>query len=492
MEDNSQSKKVAGRKKSGTAAFRSKNADAFAAAFGRELPYNVDAEEGILASILRDSTSGDVMTACVSSKLREDYFFKPAHRIMYSAMLALYNDKHEIDEIVLAEYLHKRGKLEDVGGVVEINRIIGRIETPAHFREWLSIVREKYFLRTLIYACAEAIDGAYQSAGNIESYIGKVEEKILAISQDRVGDSVRKADAPDQVDAAVERINMLIKNKGAMEGVATGFVDLDRLMGGLHSNEMIVIAGRPGTGKTSIALNIAENALFAPTPVPTLIFSLEMLAPQLHQRIIASRARIDQHKLSKGLVPKDTSLDIATTAKELKNSPLWIDDTADVTILEMRAKARRLNQQLQRDGQKLGLIIVDYLQLLRGSDSSMPREQQVSEISRGMKAMAKELLVPVIVLAQLNRESEKGEMRNPRASDLRESGSIEQDADAIILLSRKRKSASDDESTNSSQWLIRTELAKNRNGPTEAITLLFNRNYTRYDNYTSREDVPNV
>ncbi len=474
-------KKAASRRKSGVAAFQSEPSPVL----GRDLPHNIDAEEGVLASILRD-TSSDVITTCISSKIREEYFFKPAHRIMYAAMLALFNQKREIDEIVLADYLNSRKTLDDVGGVVEISRIAGRIETPAHFQQWLAIIREKYFLRTLIHACYTAIEGAYQNEGGIDYFIQGVEEKILGISQDRVGDSVKKADEPDQVDAAVERINALIRNKGQLMGVPTGFTQLDEMMGGLHANEMIVIAGRPGTGKTSIALNIAEKALFGEKPFPTLIFSLEMLADQLHQRIIASRARIDQHALSRGMLKKESIADITATAKELKNAPLWIDDTAGVSILEMRAKARRLNQQL---GGKLGLVIVDYLQLLRGSDPNQPREQEVAEISRGMKAMAKELRVPVIVLAQLNRESEKGDMRAPRASDLRESGSIEQDADAILLLSRMRKSATDDENTTNSQWLIRTELAKQRNGPTGVITLVFNRNYTRYENYSLRDDV---
>lgn len=481
MEESFPQKKTAGRRKNGFAAFKSEGASSI---FDRDLPHNVDAEEGVLASIMRD-TSSDVITTCISSKIREDYFFKPSHKIIYSAMLALYNQKREIDEIVLAEYLNSRNLLEDAGGIVEINRIAGRIETPAHFQEWLSIIREKYFLRTLIHACYNAIEGAYKNTGSIDYFIESVEEKILGISQDRVGDTVKKADAPDQVDAAVERIRALIKNKGAMIGVPTGFTRLDELMGGLHPNEMIVIAGRPGTGKTSIALNIAEKALFGKEPVPTLIFSLEMLAEQLHQRIIASRARIDQHALGRGMIKKEALADISATAKELKSAPLWIDDTAGISILEMRAKARRLNQQL---GGNLGLVIVDYLQLLRGSDPNLPREQEVAEISRGMKAMSKELRAPVIVLAQLNRESEK-ETRPPRASDLRESGSIEQDADAILLLSRQRKSATDDDATSNSQWLIRAELAKQRNGPTGVVTLLFNRNYTRYENYSLRDDV---
>ena len=443
---------------------------------GRQLPHNFDAEEGVLAAILID-VSKEVINACVAMKIREDYFFKPEHRLIYSSLIALYSEGKSIDEIVLAEYLKKRNVLEQVGGITAINNIAGRIETFTHYRQWLEILREKYFMREIIRVCAQTVDNAYGNRGDIATFIGDVEQKILAISQDRIGDSVKKAS--EQVPAAMILINKLISSKGELMGVPTGFTGLDNMMRGLHANEMIVIAGRPGTGKTSIALNIAESALFGREPIPTLIFSLEMLGEQLYSRMIASRARIDQHKLSIGRIGPDQLRDLNTTANELKSAPLWIDDTAGISILEMRAKARRLNQQL---GGKLGLVIVDYLQLLRGSDPSLPREQEVAEISRGMKAMSKELLAPVVVLAQLNRDSEK-DQRNPRPSDLRESGSIEQDADAILLLSRQKKSVTDEEANANPNWLIRVELAKQRNGPTGVVTLLFNRSYTRYENY---------
>lgn len=449
---------------------------------GRELPHNLDAEAGVLASIIIDGTN-EVINACVAMKVREEYFYKPQHRIIYSALVALFSEGASIDEIVLAEYLKKRNALEQVGGIVAINDIAGRIETFAHYRQWLDILREKFFMREIIRACSETIENAYANRGGIDMFIEGVEEKILGISQDRVGDSVKKAS--EQVPAAVALINQLIKNKGELMGVPTGFTALDNMMRGLHANEMIVVAGRPGTGKTSIALNIAETALFGRKQFPTLIFSLEMLGEQLYGRMIASRARIDQHKLGMGRINDEELRNINTTANELKNAPLWIDDTAGISILEMRAKARRLHQQL---GGKLGLVIVDYLQLLRGSDPSLPREQEVAEISRGMKAMSKELRCPVIVLAQLNRDSEK-DQRNPRPSDLRESGSIEQDADAILLLSRQRKSVTDEEANSNQNWLIRVELAKQRNGPTGVVTLMFNRSCTRYENYIDAENV---
>ncbi len=449
---------------------------------GRILPHNFDAEEGVLASILIDGTN-EVINACIAEKIREDYFFKPQHRLIYSAALALFNDGIPIDEIVLAEYLNKRGKLKQAGDITAINEIAQRIETWTHYRHWVEIVREKYFMREIIKTCSDTIAKAESNNGDIDSFIESVEERILGISQDRVGDSVKKAS--EQVDGALSLIDKMIMSKGELMGVPTGFKSLDKMMRGLHENEMIVIAGRPGTGKTSIALNIAESALFGKTQVPTLIFSLEMLGEQLYQRMIASRARVDQHKLSSGRITNEELQNINMVASELKGAPLWIDDTAGLSILEVRAKARRLNQQL--DG-KLGLVIVDYLQLLRGSDPSKPREQEVAEISRGMKAMSKELRAPVIVLAQLNRESEKGEYRPPRASDLRESGSIEQDADAILLLSRERKSATTEDDNSNQNWLIRVDLAKQRNGPTGPIKLLFNRSYTRYENYIDIDD----
>lgn len=484
MSESTPNKKASTRRKGLAAAFSHSDGER-SKILGRQLPHNLDAEQGVLASIMLDGTN-EVVNACIAMKIRPDYFFKPQHQKIYGAAVALFNEGRGIDEITLAEYLSARGQLEEAGGVEGISEIAGRIETFTNYRHWAEIVREKYFLRLLIASCVRTVEDAYASNGGIDMFIESVEQKILGISQDRVGDSVKKAS--ENVDEAVARINAMIMSKGELLGVPTGFRDIDALMRGLHENEMIVIAGRPGTGKTSIALNIVEHALFK-TPdggVPTLVFSLEMMSAQLYQRMIASRARIDQKRLADGFVTNEVIADINATAKELKSAPLWIDDTANVTILEMRAKARRLNQQL---GGKLGLVVVDYLQLLVGTDPNMPREQQVSEISRGMKAMSKELRAPVIVLAQLNRESEKGDKyRNPRPSDLRESGSIEQDADAILLLSRARKSDTDDDAVSHSQWLIRAELAKNRNGPTGVVTLLFNRNYTRYENFTPRED----
>ncbi len=443
-----------------------------------DAPRNVDAESGVLASILLDE-SGEVMNLCMSKRVSEEYFFDPKNALIFAAMRVLHIEGKPIDTVLLSEKLRSRGHLEKVGLDYISSDILGRVETITNFQQWIEILREKHFLRKISRACVETLEKVRGNRSSIESLLDEVEKTFLGINGDRSGEALKQA--TDQVGLVVAKINQLIENKGAMNGVPTGFVALDRKLRGLHENEMIVIAGRPGTGKTSIALNIVESALFSNPPVPTLMFSLEMLADQLLLRMIAARARADMHKLGEGRLEKGKLEDITTTAKELKGAPLWIDDTSGMSILEMRASARRLNQKL--DG-KLGLIVVDYLQLLRATDSSMPREQAIAEISRGMKAMSKELRAPVIVLAQLNRDSEKDD-RPPRPSDLRESGAIEQDADSIILLSHQK---SPKEVVENSNWLIRVDLAKNRNGPTGPTTLLFNRSCTRYENYLEKDD----
>ncbi|MBO6102522.1 MAG: replicative DNA helicase, partial [Opitutales bacterium] len=429
---------------------------------GRELPHNSDAEQGLLASMLLDG-SGEVLNVCIASKLKEDYFYYAPHRKIFRAILSLFNEGKPIDEIVLADRLEASGELESVGGAAKIAEISGRVETYAHFKHWLEIVREKYFFRALILTCHETIELADQNIDSLNAFFEGVESKFLSISQDRISDTARHIG--EQVEGAISMVNQLILNRGEISGVSTGFKDLDDMTRGLHGKEMIVIAGRPGTGKTSIALNIAESAIFAKKPVPTLVFSLEMGAEQLIMRMLCARAGINQHKLRQGHIANDQTQDIQKAGLEMRAAPLWIDDTADITILEMRAKARRLKQQ-----HNIGLIVVDYLQLLKAVDSRAPREQQIAEMSRGMKAMAKELDVPVIVLAQLNRKTEE-EQRDPRASDLRESGAIEQDADVILLLSWQRKSAKDNAENELSldSRLVKLIIAKQRSGPTGEI-----------------------
>ncbi|MDY6068806.1 MAG: replicative DNA helicase [Opitutales bacterium] len=445
-----------------------------------ELPHSEDAEIGLLASMILDSDNSTVVNACIVAKLTPEYFFYPKHQKIYAAILSLNSDGMPCDIVTLTEALLKRGDLNSVGGPSAIADIANRLESFAHFKTWLEIVREKYFIRALIRSCTKAIEDAYKSQGDFENFIDGVEQQIMQISQDRISDTAQSING--EIDKAVGIINKMIQGKGSYTGVPTGFTDLDNVTRGLQNKEMIVIAARPGMGKTSIALNMAESAMFAYNkPTKVLVFSLEMSADLLAMRMICSRAKLDQETLRKGsFLNSDKQKDLIAVARELKNGMMWIEDTSDMTILEMRAKARRMKQQ-----HDIGLIIVDYLQLLKGTDSRVPREQQVAEISRGMKAMAKELDLPVVVLAQLNRETEK-DNRDPRPSDLRESGSIEQDADLILLLNWKKKDG--DEQLTNSQRLVKLIIAKHRNGPTGVVDLVFNRNYTRFDNYLPTKD----
>ena len=447
-----------------------------------DAPRNADAEAGVLASILLDE-SNEFLNICVAEKVSEDYFFELPNKMIFAAMLSLQKESKPVDAITLVERMKSLGFFDRVDIDYIPEKILSRIESAANFRQWLAILRDKFYLRKISQACVKTLDMVRLNKGAVSELLNDVESTFLGINNDAAGDKMMPASA--QIESALVKINELIASKGSINGVPTGFVALDTKLRGMHSNEMIVIAGRPGTGKTSIALNIVESAIFKEDPAPALVFSLEMLADQLYMRMIASRARVDQYKLGMGRLDKGKMEDIQTTAREIANAPLWIDDSESLTILEMRARARRLNQDLVRKGKHLGLIVVDYLQLLKPTDASTPREQAVGEISRGMKAMAKELKVPVIVLAQLNRDSEK-DQRTPRASDLRESGSIEQDADVIILLSRQKTT---DEAAERDCWPIRVDVVKQRNGPTGASTLLFNRSYTRYENYEKDETI---
>lgn len=445
----------------------------------RVAPHSVEAEQALLGSCILEGGQESI-TQCIEAKIAAEAFFKPAHQLIYQAMIALYEEGTPLDEIILGEKLQAKNQLEEIGGYAYLNTLTNRIDTPAYLPHYVRRVRDTYLLRRLIQASTRTIERAYVEQENLDNFLEEVEQEIFKISEARITEGAKPLKA--SIDDAVNLVNNMLQRKGELTGVTTGFIDLDRMTFGLHAQEMIVIAGRPSMGKTSLALNMAEAAVL-PKPgraaVPTLMFSLEMSAEQLAMRLLCGRARVNMSKLKDGFLSAENQKDLVQTAKELKASPFWIDDAGSLTILEMRAKARRIQAQL--DG-KLGLVIIDYLQLLSGTDPRVPREQQIAEISRGIKAMAKELKVPVVVLSQLNRESEK-ERRQPRLSDLRESGSIEQDADLVLLISRK-KDSEDDEDAGSNVVLRELIVAKQRNGPVGAITVTFTRSLTRYENYT--------
>lgn len=451
---------------------------------GSPLPSNQDAEQGLLAACILD-TSGEVLGRCMEQSIGPDYFYHPNHQLIFDALLDLHRENKQPDEILLAEKLSSRGQLEQVGGQEGLNDLASRIQTPAHASYWLDIVKQKALLRRCIYVAFDIIDGANDLQGDVDDFLSNVEQQVCSLSDEH---SIRSSiPFKEPIRDAMAQIKRMLSKEDS-DGLLSGYKDLDNLTNGFKPAEMIVIAARPSVGKTSLAMNIVENIAFSPKyaqdPRSTLVFSLEMSATSLAMRLICGRARVNMNDLRRGFIAKANAEKLNEISKGFQEAPIWVDDTSGLTINQIRAKARRV-----RTRNKLSLIVVDYLQLISGDARSPSRENQISEISRGLKAMAKELDVPVIVLSQLNRDSEK-EKRDPRLSDLRESGSIEQDADLVMLLGKHRKGEDiremdqgqqEGESSEEDFEPIQLLLAKQRNGPTGRVDLAFRRKYTRFD-----------
>jgi replicative DNA helicase len=442
----------------------------------RSPPHSAEAEEHVIACCLLDGN--DTIARCLEARLAPESFYFPANRLLFEIIIELYQKGAAVMLEVLAEELKTRRQLEAVGGFAYLMQVTGKIPTTAHAGYFIEKVREKHLLRELIKAATGAVEQAYGFTGGLEEFVDKIEQDLFKVTQDRVSDSAQEI--KEAVKDANTVIAKLLMKKGELTGITSGFKDLDAMTFGFQRQEMIVIAARPSMGKTSFALNIAEAAALPKAgrePAPVLIFSLEMSASQLALRMLCARSRVNMKLLRDGLVSRDGHEinALGQAAEEFKKAPILVDDSSNLTIMEMRAKARRIYAR-----RKLGMIIVDYLQLCSGTDSRAPREQQVAEVSRGLKAMAKELDVPVLVLSQLNRSSEK-ENRTPRLSDLRESGSIEQDADVVLMLSRPKDA---DEKFQTAAGAADLIVAKQRNGPVGDLKLTFLQEITRFENFT--------
>jgi replicative DNA helicase len=450
-------------------------ADGSAAPAGREMPWTEEGEQHVIACCLLDGS--DTIARCMESRVSADSFFSAANRLIFQTIVDLYQKNPPVTIEMLAEELKTRRHLDAIGGFPYLMQITGKIPTTAHAGYFIEKVREKHLLRELIKTATSAVEHCYNFTGGLEEFVDRVEQDLFKVTQDRVSDSAEEI--KDSMKEATTVISKLLMKKGELTGVTSGFKDLDQMTFGFQRQEMIIIAARPSMGKTSFALNIAEAAAMPKKgdPVATLVFSLEMSSSQLALRMLCSRARVNLKLLRDGLVSRDGAEvnALGKTAQEFKSTPILIDDSSNLTIMEMRAKARRIYAR-----KKLGLIIVDYLQLVSGTDPRAPREQQVAEVSRGLKAMAKELDLPVIVLSQLNRSSEK-ENRTPRLSDLRESGSIEQDADVVLMLSRPKDA---DERFQTAAGAADLIVAKQRNGPVGDLKLTFLQEITRFENFT--------
>lgn len=443
---------------------------------GRIPPSSVEAEEQLLSACMLDGV--DVLNRAIEAKIRPSSFYIPANRVLYEIMLSAQSKGLPIDLHVLAEELKATRQLDEIGGYGYLTRISGRVPTTAGASYFIEKVRELAILRDCIRAATGIVEDAYGYSGGLDEYIGKAEASMLSATQDRVAGESSHAGA--LVEGALADFVECAKNPGKLLGLPTGYKDVDQIMGGLRPGEMIVIAGRPSSGKTSIALNIAENlAIPRPGVGPQVgwIASLEMSKQQLGHRLLAQRARVNVKMATSGLFKKG-SMEMARMIEardEYKACRLFVDDESAMTVSMIAAKARRIHAR-----HALGFLEVDYLGLVRASDPTVIREQQVAEASKGLKALAKELNIPVIVLCQLNREGVKTN-RPPVLSDLRESGAIEQDADVVMMLHPKQDDGS---SSQVASPTMKCFIHKNRNGSVGDCLLTFIPSITRFENYT--------
>ncbi len=399
----------------------------------------------------------------------------------------MYDKREGIDLITVQQRLRDKNVLEQVGGIAYLASLPDAVPSAANLLFYLEIVLEKHILRKLIKACTEVVGRVYDHEGEVDALLDEVERDILRISETRVEGKTDKI--KDLVKKAISTIEDYHQRQGTLTGVGTGFADLDKMTSGLHGGEMIVVAARPSMGKTSLAMNIAE-AVAIDQKLPVGVFSLEMTSESLVLRMLCSRSRVNLRNVREGFLAERDFPKLTGAAGKLANAPLFIDDSSGLSILQLRAKARRMAQQYG-----IKLFVIDYLQLLHSTARRAEnRQQEIADISNGIKSLAKELDVPVIVLSQLNRELEKDKDRKPRLSDLRESGAIEQDADVVCLLYKPSRDDDDGGGGAEEQDAVPVNLliAKQRNGPTGDVRLTFMKSYTRFESAAkvSDDDVP--
>jgi replicative DNA helicase len=444
------------------------------AVFDRTPPFSLEAETAVLGGMLIDREG---VTRAVEH-LNESMFYREANRRLYRAMIRLYERGDVIDIITVSEELKKTAEVDAAGGFEYLAALVDAVPTAANLEYHARIVRDKALLRRLVEQASQIIRDVYdQGERSVEQLLDDAEARIFRVaeSHSRVGFVWIK----EILWSAFERIEKLQESAGGITGVPSGFPDLDRMTTGFQKGDLVIVAARPSMGKTSWVLNVAATASIGHS-VPSAIFSLEMSSGQLVQRLLCAEGRIDAQRLRRGRLGQEEHQRLAAAAGHLNTAPIWIDDQPGTNVLEIRAKARRLQSELRADGKDLGMVVVDYLQLMSGAGRSESRVQEVSEISRGLKALARELDVPVIALSQLSRGPEQRTDKRPMLSDLRESGSIEQDADLVMFLYRPEYYAPPEkrEELEGKAELI---VGKQRNGPTGVVELFFQKTYTRFD-----------
>ena len=435
-------------------------------------PQSIEAEQAVLGAIILE---GESITKAIDVLSPED-FYKEPHRKIYTAMLELFDKNEPIDLITLSEHLKDKGVLEEAGGISYLSQLATVVPTSANIRYHAKVVREKALLRAIIRSCTEIVSKVYEMPEDAEEMVDYAERLIFEISEKRTNANFYQM--KDVVKNTFKMIETMYDKKAVITGVPSGFKDLDELTSGFQPGDLIIIGGRPGMGKTAFSLNIAQHVGIE-MGEPVAFFSLEMSKEQVAMRLLSSLAMVNSVALRKGFITKKDWEKLTDAAVRLSEAPIYIDDSSQISVLEIRAKARRLKMEKGR----LSLIIIDYLQLMRGRTSYDIREQEIAEISRSLKAMAKELKVPVIALSQLNRSVEKTSDRKPTLANLRESGAIEQDADVIIFLYRDEVYNKKNPANKGKAEVI---VAKQRNGPTDTVYLTFLSDYTRFLDYTDR------
>ncbi|MCB1194818.1 replicative DNA helicase [bacterium] len=436
-------------------------------------PQNIDAEMAVLGAMLLSEDA--VVTAM--EKITPDTFYLESHRIIYGAILDLFDNAVPIDAMTINEVLQRKNQLEKIGGAAYIASLVTMVPSAAHIEHYIKIIYEKYILRSLISVTTSVIAECYDSAADAEQILDKAEQSIYDVSQRKVHSDF--TGSKELIKDTIQIIEDAVNTQRHVTGTPTGYYKLDEYTSGLQNSDLIIIAARPSMGKTAFALNIAEHVALHDKKAVA-VFSLEMAKEQLIQRMLCSLSRIDFSKVRRGFLAKNEWPSLLDAASKLSEAKVFIDDTPAISAMEIRAKARRL-----KSTQDIGLIVIDYLQMLGGGGKRYDsRQQEISDFSRALKSLARELNIPVIVLSQLNRSVETRTDHRPMLSDLRESGSIEQDADVVLLMVRPEYYDKDNRPGETDVFI-----AKQRNGPVGEFTLRFFSEYARFENFTQREEM---
>jgi replicative DNA helicase len=445
------------------------------AGYGKIPPQALEIEMAVLGGMLIDRDS----SLKAFDILVEDVFYKDAHRKIYKAMVALFERGEPIDIITLASELKRRDNLESVGGAFYLTELTSKVTSAANIEFHSKILVDKYILRQVIVEGSQIVEKCFSEKSGAFELLDEFQSSIFSLLEKNMKKGF--VDIKSAITKTLEQVEEVHGRSAGVSGVPTGYYDLDKITGGFQKSDLIIVAGRPGQGKTALALNIARNAAVE-FDVPVGVFSLEMSINQLVLRLMCSEAYVDLHEIRTGqLSPQKWQL-LSTRVGILAAAKIFIDDTPALSILELRAKARRLKLE-----HNVGMIMVDYLQLMQGPKSSESREREISQISNNLKSLAKELDIPIIALSQLNRQVESRGDKRPQLSDLRESGSIEQDADMVIFIHRPEYYGITEENKESTENKADVIIGKQRNGPTGEVKLYFNKRYTRFENITHRQ-----